>query len=96
MSRTVVLTILINTGAHGDFVAGKPVVVDARPEPWLWRMWRKLCPRKSSGKAVLTSNIGVEADADTFKLLVGVTATAGSIDLIPACRSPAVEESYTV
>lgn len=96
MSRTVVLTVTVEEGVRGDFITGKPVVVDARPEPWLWAAWRRFAPRLRKPLPVppASDRLGVLAGPETFALLSGAEAKAGVVDLI--LRSPQGQEELNV
>lgn len=97
MGRTVVLTVEIKSGIHGDFITGKPVVVDARPEPWLWSVWRKMVGIRAPATDPLpTSRIGILAGPATFALLTGGREAAGAVDVIPMRAAEGTREELNV
>lgn len=93
--RRVTLTIEVEEGGSGDFITGRPRVVDARPEPLLFRLWRRFSATKALGEArdTLGTSLGVLAGPETFVLLTGADTRATTLDLIPmAGPEPALED----
>lgn len=100
MKRVVVLTVEVDHGTDKDFITGRPIVIDARPETVAHRLLRlRQQPQPQINEATRRCfraglAVGIRANIDAYALIMGASATrtisdpAIALELVPIQRLP--------